>query len=152
MFWGYFAVHGVHGCWPMQGRVSRRKRSPLFFSFFFSLVADGRHDYHPACGHQESSHFSPVHALRFIIAMQVQQSYNSSTNGWILLTHFPTLSIEHKSYFGKNRTHDFRTSRCAGYLLDHSGDEYLGIGYPLSLDFRNMSSLVIIRTRCRNTV
>ena len=27
---------------------------------------------------------------------------------------------EHKSYFGKNRTHDFRTSRCAGYLLDHS--------------------------------
>ena len=23
----------------------------------------------------------------------------------------------------KNRTHDFRTSRCAGYLLDHSGDE-----------------------------
>ena len=30
---------------------------------------------------------------------------------------------EHKSYFGKNRTHDFRTSRCAGYLLDHSGNE-----------------------------
>ena len=30
---------------------------------------------------------------------------------------------EHKSYFvGRNRTHDFRTSRCAGYLLDHSGD------------------------------
>ena len=23
----------------------------------------------------------------------------------------------------KNRTHDFRTSRCADYLLDHSGDE-----------------------------
>ena len=22
-----------------------------------------------------------------------------------------------------NRTHDFRTSRCTGYLLDHSGDE-----------------------------
>ena len=30
---------------------------------------------------------------------------------------------EHKSYFGKNRTHDFRTSRCAVYLVDHSGDE-----------------------------
>ena len=30
---------------------------------------------------------------------------------------------EHKSYFGKNRTHHFRTSRCAGYLLDHSDDE-----------------------------
>ena len=30
---------------------------------------------------------------------------------------------QQKSYFGKNRTHDFRTSRCADYLLDHSGDE-----------------------------
>ena len=28
-------------------------------------------------------------------------------------------AFEHKSYFGKNRTHDFRKSRCAGYLLDH---------------------------------
>ena len=37
---------------------------------------------------------------------------------------FPLQKKEHKSYFGKNRTHDFRTSRCAGYLLDHSGDEY----------------------------
>ena len=35
---------------------------------------------------------------------------------------FPLQKKEHKSYFGKNRTHDFRTSRCAGYLLDHSGD------------------------------
>ena len=42
-----------------------------------------------------------------------------------LLT-FPRFSLrkkEHKPYFGKNRTYDFRTSRCAGYLLDHSGDE-----------------------------
>ena len=35
---------------------------------------------------------------------------------------FPLRKKEHKSYFGKNRTHDFRTSRCTGYLLDHSGD------------------------------
>ena len=38
---------------------------------------------------------------------------------------FPLRKKEHKSYFSKNRTHDFRTSRCAGYLLDHSGDEGL---------------------------
>ena len=38
---------------------------------------------------------------------------------------FPLRKKKHKSYFGKNRTHDFRTSRCAGYLLDHSGDECL---------------------------
>ena len=36
---------------------------------------------------------------------------------------FPLRKKEHKFYFGRNRTHDFRTSRCAGYLLDHSGDE-----------------------------
>ena len=36
---------------------------------------------------------------------------------------FPLRKKKHKSCFGKNRTHDFRTSRCAGYLLDHSGDE-----------------------------
>ena len=36
---------------------------------------------------------------------------------------FPLRKKEHKSYFGRNRTHDFRTSRCAGYLLDHSGGE-----------------------------
>ena len=29
----------------------------------------------------------------FFIALQVQHSYNSSTNGWILLTHVPTLSV-----------------------------------------------------------
>ena len=37
---------------------------------------------------------------------------------------FPLRKKEHKSYFGKNRTHDFRTSRCAGYPLDHSGDDW----------------------------
>ena len=36
---------------------------------------------------------------------------------------FPLRKKKHKSYFGKNRTRDFRTSRCAAYLLDHSGDE-----------------------------
>ena len=38
---------------------------------------------------------------------------------------FPLRKKEHKSYFGKNRTHDFRTSRCTGYLLDYSGDACL---------------------------
>ena len=51
-------------------------------------------------------------------------------NQWLnfyLLTfpRFPLRKKEHKSYFSKNRTYDFRTSRCAGYLLDHSGDERL---------------------------
>ena len=47
-------------------------------------------------------------------------------NQWLnfyLLTfpRFPLRRKERKSYFSENRTHDFRTSRCAIYLLDHSG-------------------------------
>ena len=56
----------------------------LFYTFFFflvSLIADEPHHYHPACGHRGSSHLSPLHALQFFIAMQVQHSYNLSTNG-----------------------------------------------------------------------
>ena len=67
-----------------------------------------------------SPRFTPYN---FFIAMQVQHSYNSSMVEFYLLTfpRFPLRKKEHKSYFGKNRTHDFRTSRCAAYLLDHSG-------------------------------
>ena len=47
----------------------------FFFSFaFISLIADGPHHYHSACGHKGSSHLSPVHALQFFIVMQVQHS------------------------------------------------------------------------------
>ena len=46
--------------------------------------------------------------------------------------------------FGKNRTHDFRTSRYAGYLLDHSGDElYYMITYMVGKIAPNRSPLAI---------
>ena len=38
----------------------------------------------------------------------------------LTFSRFTLRKKEHKSCFDKNRTHDFRTSRCAGYLLDHS--------------------------------
>ena len=102
----------------------------FFFFFFFSFIsfiADGPHHYHPACGHKGSSHLSPVHALIFFLS---RCKFSTLTTRqpmaeFYLLTfpRFPLRKKEHKSYFGKNRTHDFRTSRCAAYLLDHSGDE-----------------------------
>ena len=98
----------------------------LFFSFI-SLIADGPHHYHPACGHKGSFPISPRFTpYKFFIAMQVQHSYNSSTmvESYLLTSpRFPLRKKEHKSYSGKNRTHDFRTSRCAAYLLDHSSDD-----------------------------
>ena len=94
----------------------------FFFPPLISLIADGPHHYHPACGH--ISHLSPVHALRFFIAMQVSTlTTRQPMVEFYLLPRFPVRKKEHKSYFGKNRTLEFRTSRCAGYLLDHSGDE-----------------------------
>ena len=72
--------------WMCSSTVQGRDTMLLLFFFFFffsliSLAADGPHHYHPACGHKGSSHLSPVHALHFFIAMKVQHSYNSSTNG-----------------------------------------------------------------------
>ena len=60
---------------------------------------------------------------------------------------FPLRKKEHKSYFGKNRTHDFRTSRCAGYLLDHSGDEdmsYMKASSSSSLMAASLSSFKLL--------
>ena len=81
----YLCVYGHTFSKSMDppGMVANPARGQLFFSFFsfISLIADGPHHYHPACGHKGASHLSPVHALQFFIAMQVQHSYNSSTNG-----------------------------------------------------------------------
>ena len=76
---------------------------------------------HPACGHEGSSHLSPVLALWIFIAIQVQHSYNS----YLLTFHaFRYGSQNTNSSFPKNRTHDFRTSRCTWLpIIDYSGDE-----------------------------
>ena len=99
----------------------------FFFFFFISLIADGPHHYHPACGHKESSDLSPVHALHFLSRCKLSTlTTRQPTMVEFYLLAFPRFPLrkkEHKSYSGKNRTHDFRTtSRCAAYLLDHSGD------------------------------
>ena len=101
----------------------------FFFFSLISLIADGPHHYHPACGHEGSSHISPrftpydfLSRCKFSTLTTRQPMVE-----FYLLTfpRFPLRKKEYKSNFGKNRTHDFRTSRCAGYLLDHSGDETL---------------------------
>ena len=67
-----------------------------FFSSLISLIADGPHPYHPACGHYEdlrlpiSPRLTPCD--RNFIAIQVQHPYNSSSNGRILPTYVLTLS------------------------------------------------------------
>ena len=93
------------------------------FSFFFFFLSSQH--YHPACGHKGSSHLSPGSRLTIFLS---RCKFSTLTTRqpmveFYLLTfpRFPLRKKQHKSYFGKNRTHDFCTSRCAAYLLDHSG-------------------------------
>ena len=63
----------------------------------------------------------------------------------LALPRFPLRKKEHKSYFGKTRTHDFCTSRCAAYLLDQSGDEQLEKDMAEIRDGRMKDVLVKLR-------
>ena len=67
---------------------------------------------------------------------------------------FPLRKKEHKSYFGKNRTHDFRTSRCAAYLLeDHSGEKDFPIRKKNYLVLRKAIYFFLIeKSRSKNAV
>ena len=94
--------------------------------------------FHLACGHEGSSHLSPVLVfLRFFIAMQVQHSYTSSSSGWILLVHVLTLSTAEarKQILVLTRI-EYTTSALVGvrgYLLDHSGKELLLLSHTFSV-------------------
>ena len=70
-----------------------------FFSFSFSfnsLIADGPHHYHPACGHKGSSRLSPVHALHFF--------YRDASSALLQL-------VDQWLNFTYSRSHAFRYER-----------------------------------------
>ena len=138
---------GKHGSLRPLVRLKwlyKGSRTVFFLFFFISLIADGPHHCHPACGHKGSSHLSPVHALHFFLS---RCKFSTLTTRqpmveFYLLTfpRFPLRKKEHKSYFRKNRTHDFRTSRCAAYLLYHTGDESYAV--------ESFRALLVIWTDC----
>ena len=68
----------------------------LFLFSFISLIADGSHHYHPACGHKESSHLSPVHALQFFYR-DASSALLQLVNQWLNFTY--------------SRSHAFRYER-----------------------------------------
>ena len=82
----------------LHSRLYTVKTKPLFlFSFsFVSLIADGPHHYHPACGHKGSSHLSPVHALHFF--------YRDATSALLQL-------VNQWLNFTYSRSHAFRYER-----------------------------------------
>ena len=114
------------------GRVDsgeQRCLSFFFFFFFFNLTYSRWTSSLPSCLWSQRIFPSlPGSRLTFFFLSRCKFSTLTTRQPMVefhLLTspRFPLRKKEHKSYFGKNRTHDFRTSRCADYLLDHSGDE-----------------------------
>ena len=100
---------------------------PSFFSFFFHLTYSRCTSSLPSCLWSQRI-FPSLPGSRLTIFLSRCKFSTLTTRQpmveFYLLTfpRFPLRKKEHKSYFGKNRTHDFRTSRCAAYLLDHSGN------------------------------
>ena len=66
----------------------------LFFSFI-SLIADGPHHYHPACGHKGSSHLSPVHALQFFYR-DASSALLQLVNQWLNFTYSRSHAFRYK--------------------------------------------------------
>ena len=112
------------------------KFSSHFFFFFFRLTYSRWTSSIPSCLWSQRIFLSlPGSRLTFFLSRCKFSTLTARQPmvEFYLLTfpRFPLRKKEHKSYFGKNRTHDFRTSRCAAYLLDHSGDERVHIYLPI---------------------
>ena len=130
-------VSGGRFRWAYGGRsalqTGKARRAGIFFflflfSFFFHLTYSRWTSSLPSCLWSQRI-FPSLPGSRLTIFLSRCKFSTLPTRQpmveFYLLTfpRFPLRKKEHKSYFGKNRTHDFRTSRCAAYLLDHSGDE-----------------------------
>ena len=126
----YFLATRFYYCYNIFYYVWAEPRPVVlfFFIFFFHLTYSRWTSSLPSCLWSQRIFPSlPGSRLTFFLS---RSKFSTLTTRqpmieFYLLTfpRFPLRKKEHKSYFGKNRTHDFRTSRCAAYLLDHSGDE-----------------------------
>ena len=102
----------------------------LFFIFLFHLTYSRRTSSLPSCLWSQRI-FPSLPGSRLTIFLSRCKFSTLTTHQPMVefysltFPRFPLRKKEHKSYFGKNRTHDFRTSRCAAYLLDHSGDDWV---------------------------
>ena len=69
-----------------------------------------------------SLRFTPYEVLS-LYKFSTLQLVNQLLDFTYLRAHAFGCGRQNKNPADKNRTHDFRTSRCAGYLLNHSGDD-----------------------------
>ena len=152
--------------WPMTLRRPRLRHSlhvVFFFSFFFFNLTYSRWTSSlPSCLWSRRIFPSLPGSCLTIFLSRCKVSTLTTRQPMVefyLLTfpRFPLRKKEQKFYFGKNRTHDFRTSRCADYLLDHSGDDKnhilntdLCLWTPLLSEDARRQACVLYKGRCCN--
>ena len=103
----------------------------IMFSFFFNLTYSRWTSSLPSCLWSLRIFPSLPGSRLTIFYRDASSALLQLGNQWLNLTSSRSHAFRYErkntnptSYFGENRTHDFRTtSRCADYLLDHSGDE-----------------------------
>ena len=150
-FWGPF--HRFNLIQVMNVRI---KSTQVHYFFFSSLTPSRRASTLPSClwSLTISPPLFPIHASRIFIARCKFSTFTTRQPmvEFHLLTtfsRFPLQKKEHKLWFDKNRTHDFRnTSRCAGYLLDHSGDKqqlFFYLAIPDYFLYRTCLLLILIQ-------
>ena len=95
----------THGILPafrggVHSFISPTSIGPVPSSFFLfssiSLIADGPHHYHPACGHKGSSHLSPVHALQFFYR-DASSALLQLVNQWLNFTYSRSHAFRYES-------------------------------------------------------
>ena len=113
---------------PHQAQSLNILQTRFFFFFFFHLTYSRWTSSLPSCLWSQRIFPSLPGSRHTFFLSRCKFSTLTTRQPMVefyLLTfpRFPLRKKEHRSYFGKNRTHDFRTNRCAAYLLDHSGDK-----------------------------
>ena len=121
----WFMAHGFHLPIFSPLLIVAIHLRPSFF-FFFNLTYSRWTSSLPSCLWWQRI-FPSLPGSRLTISYRdASSALLQLVNQWLNFTYSRSHAFRYEikevdeSYFGKNRTHDFRTGRCAGYLLDHS--------------------------------
>ena len=121
--------------------------SLFFFLFsFISLIADGPHHYHPACGHKGSSHLSPVHALQ-LFYRDASSALLQLVNQWLNFTY----SRSHAFRYERKNTNptlvriELTTSVLADVQLTYMVINVVSVQYN---DGGLLPDIIILLTQC----
>ena len=121
--------HKLHGyIYTMIFALCGATRHFFIFLFFFHLTYSRSTSSLPFCLWSQRIFPSLPDSRLTIFHRDASSALLQLVNQWLNFTYSRSHAFRYERKntnptFDKNQTHDFRTSRCAAYLLDHSGDE-----------------------------